>query len=63
MFDKTKLEDLAFEVKLLGADAVADKSGVMRSRVSRFIKNQQVVTVRELGLIEKAIAELKGDTT
>ena len=59
MFNKNKLEDLAFEVKQLGAEAVAERSGVMRARVSRFINNQQVVTVRELGLIERAVAELK----
>ena len=59
MLDKTKLEDIAFEVKLLGADAVADKSGVMKSRVSRFIKNQQVVTMTELQKIKIAVQELK----
>jgi hypothetical protein len=59
MLDKVKLEDLAFDVKLLGADLVAEKSGVMQSRVSRFIKNQQVVTMTELQKIKAAVQELK----
>lgn len=59
MLDKVKLEDIAFDVKMLGVDAVADKSGVMKSRVSRFIKNQQVVTMTELQKIKNAIQELK----
>lgn len=59
MLNKIKLEDLAYDVKQLGADVVAVKSGVQQSRVSRFIKNQQVVTMRELGQIQQAVAELK----
>lgn len=59
MLDKNKLEDIAFDVKLLGAEVVAEKSGVMKSRVSRFIKDQKVVTMTELQRIKNAVAELK----
>ena len=59
MLNQHKLEGLALEVKRLGVDIVAETSGVARSRVSRFIKNQHVVTVRELDKIEEAVTQLK----
>ena len=58
MLDKNKLEDLASEVKRHGAYKIAQLSGVNQARVARFINNQQVVTMRELGLIQRCVERL-----
>jgi hypothetical protein len=59
MIDWDRLNTLALEVKNLGVDAVTEKSGVKRSRVSRFVKDQKVVTMAELNRIQLAVSELK----
>ena len=59
MMNWDRIDTLALEVKNLGVDAVAEKSGVKRARVARFIKDQKVVTMTELDKIQAAVTELK----
>jgi plasmid maintenance system antidote protein VapI len=59
MMNWDRIETLAFEVKRFGASAVAEVSGVKQARVSRFIKDQQVVTMGELDRIQNAVNQLK----
>jgi len=58
MLNKDMMDELAARVKFHGPYKVAELSGVNLARVTRFQKNPQVVTMRELDLIKKPIERL-----
>ena len=58
MLSKDMLDELAARVKFHGPYKISELSGVNLARVTRFQKNPQVVTMRELDLIKKCIEKL-----